>query len=81
MKSFNNTKSDLNWESTPDPISEFAKIVDRQRKISKYFPKYRCQKLLKETTHILLLFSAMNIYANNPGIDRMINELDKIYIS
>ena len=35
---------------------------------------------LKETTDILLLFSTMNYYANNPSNDRMINELGKIYI-
>ena len=40
----------------------------------------RRKKLLKETTDILLLFSTMNYYANNPGNDRMINELGKIYI-
>ena len=37
----------------------------------------RRNKLLKETTEILLLFSTMNIYADNPGIDRMISELGK----
>ena len=40
----------------------------------------RRQKLVKETAEISLLFSTLNIYANNPGIDRMIRELGKIYI-
>ena len=40
----------------------------------------RREKLVKETAEISLLFSTMNIYANNPGIDRMIRELGKIYI-
>ena len=40
----------------------------------------RRKRLVKETTEILLLFSTLNIYANNPGIDRMISELGKIYI-
>ena len=40
----------------------------------------RRNKLLKETRDISLLFSTMNHYANNPGNDRMINELGKIYI-
>ena len=40
----------------------------------------RRRKLLKETTDISLLFSTMNYYANNPGNDRMINELGKIHV-
>ena len=40
----------------------------------------RRKKILKWTTEILLLFSTMDIYANNPGIDRMISELGKSYI-
>ena len=37
----------------------------------------RQKKLLKETTEVSLLLSTMNIYANCPGIDRMISELGK----
>ena len=37
----------------------------------------RRKKLLKEITEVLLLFSTMNIYANNPGIDTMISEIGK----
>jgi len=40
----------------------------------------RREKLVKETAETSLLFSTMTIYANNPGIDRMIRELGKIYI-
>ena len=40
----------------------------------------RREKLVKETAEISLLFSTINIYANNPGIDRMIRELGKMYI-
>ena len=38
---------------------------------------WRRKKLLKETTEVSLLLSTMNIYANNPGIDRMISDLGK----
>ena len=37
----------------------------------------RQKKLLKETNEVSLLLSTMNIYANCPGIDRMISELGK----
>ena len=37
----------------------------------------RRKKLLKETKEVSLLLSTMNIYANCPGIDRMISELGK----
>ena len=38
------------------------------------------KKLVKETSELSLLLSTMTIYANNPGIHRIIRELGKIYI-
>ena len=39
----------------------------------------RREKLVKETKEVSLLLSAMNIYANCPGTDRMISELGKTF--
>ena len=39
----------------------------------------RQKKLLKETKEVSLLLSTMNIYANCPGIDRMISELGNFF--
>ena len=35
------------------------------------------KQLLKETCDVTMLFSTLNIYANSPGIDTMINQLGK----
>lgn len=41
----------------------------------------RTKQLAKQTSDVTMLFSTMNVYANNPGIDTMINQLGKnIYI-
>ena len=42
----------------------------------------RRKQLIKETCDVTMLLSTLNIYANSPGIDTMINQLGKnIFIS
>ena len=43
--------------------------------------KLRKAQLEKQSSDVTMVFLTMNVYANNPGIDTMINQLGKnIYI-
>ena len=59
-------------------------IQDNEESLSNESPGdllvVRRKKLVKETAELSLLLSTMTIYANNPGIHRIIRELGKIYI-
>ena len=50
---------------------------DPDRKSNTPLNKLRRNQLIQETGLITRLFSTLNIYANNPGIDTMINQLGK----
>ena len=54
---------------------------DGDIKSKKKLKQLRKERLLKEISDVTMLFSTMNIYANSPGIDTMIDQLgENIYI-